>query len=143
MNNITKSTNEHIMNRVTNYVHYATYNFHEGSDWFVDIMMNLKYKRYEVYLFNKNYTVKSFLKSIPFEFVNSDEEIIDQLSEDWNMATFDYKQAFEKQYYPYAGYCSLPDNASCHTIEKKIDVYPYNPYEDEFDEASYYDHYTY
>ena len=105
MNN--NNNNEHIMNRVTNYVHYATYSFNKDKNFFVDIMMNLKTKQYEIYLFNKNCTVKSFLDTISFEYVNSDEDIIDQLCADWDMAAFDYEHAFEKQYNPCNG-----DNAS-------------------------------
>lgn len=178
MNNNNKKT----MIRTSNYVHYATYRFHKDSDWFVDIMMNLKTKQYEVYLFNKNYMVKSFLDTIPFSLVNSDEEIIDQLCHDWNMAAFDYEQVFKDQYNPCVDDSSVPywvkypacnpyaasiaaskaqkpsslnpevacepvithyDN--CSSVEKRPDVFPYNPYEndDEDDEDSYYDFYNY
>ena len=84
----------HIMERACKYLPYGTYIYREGSDWFVDIVLNLETNCFEFYLFNQYYDVKRFMMAVTCEGFDPEEDVIDQFYAKWEEEAHTYESLY-------------------------------------------------
>lgn len=140
----------HIMERACKYLPYGTYIYREGSDWFVDIVLNLETNCFEFYLFNQYYDVKRFMMAVTCEGFDPEEDVIDQFYEKWEEEAHTYESLYmrpnrtdeekrKSRYFPCGDYDSLrkamlknkPTLKSCSDAKAPLpfDVQDFIPYE--------------